>query len=105
MDATVCVGEAVTPNCHTLALSYLAAARAAGRGKAPFTIFNARRRAPPLHSACQKFGNTDYFFKLRVKATMSRFDETMGGSPVISCEGREVLQRTRVRQVFQRVVV
>jgi hypothetical protein len=34
---------------------------------------------------------------------MSRFDETMGGSPVISCEGREVLQRTRVRQVFQRV--
>jgi hypothetical protein len=31
---------------------------------------------------------------------MSRFAETMGGSPVISCEGREVLQRTRVRQVF-----
>ena len=26
---------------------------------------------------------------------MSRFDETMGGSPVISCEGREVL-RARV---------
>jgi hypothetical protein len=36
---------------------------------------------------------------------MSRFDETMGGSPVISCKGREVLQGTRVRQVFQRVVV
>ncbi len=35
----------------------------------------------------------------------ARFDETMGASPVISCEGREVLQRTRVRQVFQRVVV
>ncbi len=35
---------------------------------------------------------------------MSRFDETMGGRPVISCEGREVLQRTRVRQVFQRGV-
>jgi hypothetical protein len=28
----------------------------------------------------------------------------MGGSPVISCEGRQVLQRTRVRQVFQRGV-
>jgi hypothetical protein len=36
---------------------------------------------------------------------MSRFDETMGGSLVISCEGLEVVQRTRVRQVFQRVVV
>ena len=35
----------------------------------------------------------------------ARFDETMGDIPVISCEGREVLQRTRVRQVFQRVVV
>jgi hypothetical protein len=64
--------------------------------------FHARRRAPPLHSFCQKFGNTDYFFKLPAKATMSRFDETMVGSPVISCEGREVLQRTRVRQVFRR---
>ena len=28
-----------------------------------------------------------------------------GRRPVISCEGREVLQRTRVRQVFQRGVV
>ena len=28
---------------------------------------------------------------------MSRFDKTMGGSPVISCMGHEVLQRTRVR--------
>ena len=35
----------------------------------------------------------------------ARFDETMGDIPVISCEGREVLQRTRVRQVFQRGVV
>ena len=26
---------------------------------------------------------------------------TLGGSPVISCEGREMLQRTRVRQVFR----
>jgi hypothetical protein len=34
---------------------------------------------------------------------MSRFDETMGWaaspSPVISCEGREVLQRTRVQRL------
>ena len=29
----------------------------------------------------------------------------MGDIAVISCEGREVLQRTRVRQVFQRGVV
>ena len=36
---------------------------------------------------------------------MSRFDKTMGDSPVITCEGLEVLQRTRVRQVFQRGVV
>ena len=28
-----------------------------------------------------------------------------GRRPVIRCEGRKVLQRTRVRQVFQRVVV
>jgi len=33
--------------------------------------FHARHRAPPLHSSCQKFGNTDYFFKLTAKATMS----------------------------------
>ena len=32
--------------------------------------FHARRRAPPLHSPCQKFGNTDYFFKLPNKATI-----------------------------------
>ena len=32
--------------------------------------FHARRRAPPLHSPCQKFGNTDYFFKLPAKSTM-----------------------------------
>jgi hypothetical protein len=31
---------------------------------------HARRHAPPLHSPCQKFGNTDYFFKLPIKATM-----------------------------------
>ena len=31
---------------------------------------HARRRAPPLHSPCQKFGNTDYFFKLPIKAPM-----------------------------------
>ena len=35
----------------------------------------------------------------------ARFDESMGDNAVISCEGREVLQRTRVRQVFQRGVV
>ena len=35
----------------------------------------------------------------------ARFDESMGDSPVISCEGREVLQGTRVREVFQRGVV
>ena len=29
--------------------------------------FHAHRRAPPLHSPCQKFGNTDYFFKLPAK--------------------------------------
>jgi hypothetical protein len=32
--------------------------------------FHARRHAPPLHSPCQKFGNTDYFFKLPPKSTM-----------------------------------
>jgi hypothetical protein len=32
--------------------------------------FHARYSAPPLHSPCQKFGNTDYFFKLPAKATM-----------------------------------
>ena len=35
----------------------------------------------------------------------ARFDESMGDNAVISCEGREVLQRTCVRQVFQRGVV
>jgi hypothetical protein len=29
----------------------------------------------------------------------------MGGSPVISCEGRKMLQRTRVRQVFRRGII
>jgi hypothetical protein len=32
--------------------------------------FHALRRAPPLHSPCQKFGNTDYFLKIPAKATM-----------------------------------
>ena len=32
--------------------------------------FHARRRAPPLHSPCQKFGNTDYFLKIPAKSTM-----------------------------------
>ena len=33
--------------------------------------FHALRRAPPLHSPCQKFGNTDYFLKIPAKAKMS----------------------------------
>ena len=33
--------------------------------------FHALRRAPPLHSSCQKFGNTDYFLKIPAKAKMS----------------------------------
>ena len=33
-------------------------------------LFHARLRAPPLHSPCQKFGNTDYFLKIPAKATM-----------------------------------
>ena len=32
--------------------------------------FHALRRAPPLHSPCQKFGNTDYFLKFPAKAKM-----------------------------------
>ena len=48
--------------------------------------------------------NTQYLQKQNLgtslKATNARFDETMGDIPVISCEGPEVLQRTRVRQVF-----
>ena len=32
--------------------------------------FHARHRAPPLHSPCQKFGNTDYFLKIPAKSTM-----------------------------------
>ena len=32
--------------------------------------FHALRRAPPLHSPCQKFGNTDYFLKIPAKAKM-----------------------------------
>ena len=32
--------------------------------------FHASRGASPLHSPCQKFGNTDYFFKLPAKVTM-----------------------------------
>ena len=30
--------------------------------------FHALRRAPPLYSPCQKFGNTDYFLKIPAKA-------------------------------------
>jgi len=29
--------------------------------------FHALRHAPPLHSPCQKFGNTDYFLKIPAK--------------------------------------
>ena len=32
--------------------------------------FHALRRAPSLHSSCQKFGNTDYFLKIPAKAKM-----------------------------------
>ena len=32
--------------------------------------FHALRSAPPLHSPCQKFGNTDYFLKIPAKAKM-----------------------------------
>ena len=34
-----------------------------------------------------------------------RFNESMGGSPVIGCAGREVLRHTRVRQGFRQGVV
>jgi len=63
--------------------------------------FHALRRTPPLHSPCQKFGNTDYFLKIPAKAKM----RCSGGSPVISCEGRKMLQRTHVRQVFRRGII
>jgi hypothetical protein len=66
--------------------------------------FHALHRAPPLHSPCQKFGNTDYFLKIPAKAKI-RCSMKMGGSPVISCEGRKMLQRTRVRQVFRRGII
>ena len=53
------------------------------------------RQPPSKFSVNEPFSQSDN----------ARFDETMGDIPVISCEGREVLQRTRVRQVFQRGVV
>jgi hypothetical protein len=36
---------------------------------------------------------------------MSRFNESMGGSSVIGCAGREVLRHTRARQGFRQGVV
>jgi hypothetical protein len=36
---------------------------------------------------------------------MSRFNESMGGSSVIGCAGREVLRHTRTRQGFRQGVV
>ena len=45
------------------------------------------------------------FRALQRQAIMSRFNESMGGSSVIGCAGREVLRHTRVRQGFRQGVV
>ena len=45
------------------------------------------------------------FRALQRQALMSRFNESMGGSSVIGCAGREVLRHTRARQGFRQGVV
>ena len=44
-------------------------------------------------------------FRALQQALMSRFNESMGGSSVIGCAGREVLRHTRALQGFRQGVV
>jgi hypothetical protein len=62
-------------------------------------------------SSCAATGEQSLLVKKAVVSTlqrqafMSRFNESMGGSPVIGCAGCEVLRHTRARQGFRQGVV
>ena len=63
--------------------------------------FHALRRSPPLHSPCQKFGNTDYFLKIPAKAKI-RCSMKHGRQPSNQLRGAHDAAHTCVRQVFRR---
>jgi hypothetical protein len=92
-----CVRWATRPNCQPLTLSHLESdggpTNSMPSAARPHCILPARNL------------ETLTIFKNSSQIENALFDETMGGSPVISCEGLKMLQRTRVRQVFRRGII
>ena len=87
-----CVRWATRPNCQPLTLSHLESDRG------PTASIPSAAR-PHCILPARNLETLTIFLNFQPN------DETLGGIPVISSEWREMLQSTRVRQVFRRGII